>query len=602
MFSKKVCILKFKCMCRLSCLCKCEHQTTLTMLPAESSTAKPLPSLQVLADKTIRLTQQDQAFHNLSKTEKEIEKDLEIENRDPPNSTIGRYRHRGRRVLHSKQVLLMIVVLNVVDCLLVLGELMLDIHYMKDLVEESRTTTDNFFKAMQRKYPSVIPESDSMSMFYKKVVQANCTWKQAPGWIENSGGNSLNNLHSKKYHGNKTSFQSKNISKDSIHPLYIVNSWNTFKENLNFPHRARDKRLTADTKESEFEAHDKNFVQNDNTKLGSTDSTLNEEKIEWDETYIENDYSKFENSHTTLFSKQIFQTVEDSTEQDVAGALHKASTIILGVLFLEAILKIICMGPLIVRHKFEFFDSIIVICSFVLDLVFIKGLTSYHIEDFVFILTFLLPWRVIRVANSLLVSVRDHEHFHVKLIYKQKKTAITQLRQNKIKETALENYIEKLEKILESEGISQWKIQRLKAVFMRAGCPKFNVLGSFASLALGSVMDGLEALGRSEHDNNNDTKDLFLSSPITKSDTIGCFESPPRRKSVASLPTPTSVRMTEFLLPKRDQFKSSPPPRRATLETTFSFTSESEENKSLTDHEKSSAGMALKPRITVSEA
>ncbi|KAK3607454.1 hypothetical protein CHS0354_015598 [Potamilus streckersoni] len=601
MFSKKVCIITFKCMCKLSCLCKSDHQTKLTMLPAESSTTKPLPSLQVLADKTIHLAQ-DQAFHNLSKTEQEIEKDLEIESRDPPNSTIGRYRHRGRRVLHSKQVLLMIVVLNVVDCLLVLGELMLDIHYMKDLVEESSTTTYNFFRAMQEKYPSDIPESDSMSMFYKKVVQANCTWKHVPGWIENSGGKSLNNLHYRKYSGNKTSFQSNDITKDSIQPINIDNSWNKFKENINFPHGARDKRLTGHRKESALQEHQSVLVQNVNTKIGSADSTLNTEKIKLDESYNDGDDSKFENSPTELFRRQIFQKVEDSTEQDVAGALHKASTIILGVLFLETVLKIICMGPLIVRHKFEFFDCIIVICSFVLDLVFIKGLTSYHIEDFVFILTFLLPWRVIRVANSLLVSVRDHEHFHVKLIYKQKKTAISQLRQNKIKETALENYIEKLEKILESEGISQWKIQRLKAVFMRAGCPKFNVLGSFASLALGSVMDGLEALGRSEHENNNDTKDLFVSSPMTKSDTIGCFETVPRRKSVASLPTPTTVRMTEFLLPQKDQLKSSPPPRRATLETTFSFPSDSEENQSPIDQEQIYAGMTLKPRITVSEA
>ena len=42
---------------------------------------------------------------------------------------VVRLRRKGEHMLHAKYVLLMIVILNVVDCLLVLGELMLDIKY-----------------------------------------------------------------------------------------------------------------------------------------------------------------------------------------------------------------------------------------------------------------------------------------------------------------------------------------------------------------------------------------------------------------------------------------------------------------------------------------
>ena len=47
------------------------------------------------------------------------------------NNSLFRLRHGGEMVLHSKQVLMAVVILNLVDCCLVLGELVLDIHYIK---------------------------------------------------------------------------------------------------------------------------------------------------------------------------------------------------------------------------------------------------------------------------------------------------------------------------------------------------------------------------------------------------------------------------------------------------------------------------------------
>lgn len=48
----------------------------------------------------------------------------------------------------------------------------------------------------------------------------------------------------------------------------------------------------------------------------------------------------------------------------------------------------------------QVFDAAILIVSFIVDLIFVNGLPRYKIEEFVFILAFLLPWRVIRVVNS----------------------------------------------------------------------------------------------------------------------------------------------------------------------------------------------------------
>lgn len=51
------------------------------------------------------------------------------------------------------------------------------------------------------------------------------------------------------------------------------------------------------------------------------------------------------------------------------------------------------------------FDGVVVIASFILDIVFIKGLTVYPLEETVQILAFLMPWRVIRVANSECITI-----------------------------------------------------------------------------------------------------------------------------------------------------------------------------------------------------
>ncbi|XP_052239121.1 uncharacterized protein LOC127850267 isoform X3 [Dreissena polymorpha] len=69
----------------------------------------------------------------LERTEHGLEKEIRRESCAPPRkNTITRLRNDGELILHSKDVLMLIVVLNLVDCCLVLGELILDIHYITE--------------------------------------------------------------------------------------------------------------------------------------------------------------------------------------------------------------------------------------------------------------------------------------------------------------------------------------------------------------------------------------------------------------------------------------------------------------------------------------
>lgn len=46
---------------------------------------------------------------------------------------ISRLRYKGEKFMHTKWILLAIVLLNIVDCILVMGELILDIYYLKGM-------------------------------------------------------------------------------------------------------------------------------------------------------------------------------------------------------------------------------------------------------------------------------------------------------------------------------------------------------------------------------------------------------------------------------------------------------------------------------------
>ena len=62
---------------------------------------------------------------------------------------------------------------------------------------------------------------------------------------------------------------------------------------------------------------------------------------------------------------------------------------------------------LILLKLLQVFDSFVILASFVVDIIFMKGLAVYTIHEFVYILAFMLPWRVIRVTNSEYLNYFD---------------------------------------------------------------------------------------------------------------------------------------------------------------------------------------------------
>lgn len=83
------------------------------------------------------------------------------------------------------------------------------------------------------------------------------------------------------------------------------------------------------------------------------------------------------------------------------------------------------------------FDGVVVIASFILDIVFIKGLTVYPLEETVQILAFLMPWRVIRVANSecitiIVKNIHNNEKMKKMIMMMKKKMIMVKILKKKV--------------------------------------------------------------------------------------------------------------------------------------------------------------------------
>ncbi|KAK7477581.1 hypothetical protein BaRGS_00031186 [Batillaria attramentaria] len=87
------------------------------------------------------------------------------------------------------------------------------------------------------------------------------------------------------------------------------------------------------------------------------------------------------------------------------------------------LLKLLCMGTGFLKKRFEVFDAFIVISSFALDFVFLDSRWYETGKDATTILVLLLPWRVVRIVNSFLMTIKHKHHIEMMNIKRAKKRA-----------------------------------------------------------------------------------------------------------------------------------------------------------------------------------
>ncbi|XP_061187181.1 uncharacterized protein LOC133195350 [Saccostrea echinata] len=359
-------------------------------LPSRNSVRKGNgQGLRALAAGSLALAR---AHVELLKTEKFLENEIEKENRKPPDCKIGRLRFTGHHLLHSKNILLFIVVLNVLDCILVMAELFLDIYYLKGVMDKEELSASLFMAGMKHLYPHELMDIavTDIDGLYNRILSSNVDF-----YSTTDNQHVISALH----------------SSDTVYSDYLPASNHSV------------------------------FRRSVVNEMPSPNNTI------------------------PLIGLENGVIVQYGLEVKLAHLFHYFSISILAILVIENIFKFLCSGREFFEKKIEVFDAMVVIFSFILDLVFIKGVHAFKVQKFLVILIILVPWRIIRVVNSLIVAVTDHAHFRMKLLYKQKKTVTQELKACKCDIETLQDCVQSLRELASMTGIPETEIDAQIAAY-----------------------------------------------------------------------------------------------------------------------------------------
>ncbi|WAR02275.1 HVCN1-like protein, partial [Mya arenaria] len=122
--------------------------------------------------------------------------------------------------------------------------------------------------------------------------------------------------------------------------------------------------------------------------------------------------------------------------QKVAHIIKYIGFAVLSVMVFEVLLKLVCLGPVFFRKKIEVFDGFIVTISFVIDVVFMDSKWYESGKDATTILVLLMPWRVVRIVNSFLITINHKHHIEMLTIRRAKKKVDIKLK--KLRQLMLE--------------------------------------------------------------------------------------------------------------------------------------------------------------------
>ncbi|KAH3885178.1 hypothetical protein DPMN_009169 [Dreissena polymorpha] len=145
-----------------------------------------------------------------------------------------------------------------------------------------------------------------------------------------------------------------------------------------------------------------------------------------------------------VFTKEAHHTV-------APHVLHYCSIGILGFFLIETIVRICVFRCEFFKHKFEVFDAAVVVVSFVLEVVFRNSLGP---ESAVGLLVVLRLWRVARIINGVVMSVKIHAENKLKRERRLREASEEELMKYREYCTAQEREIEKLRELLIKHGIT----------------------------------------------------------------------------------------------------------------------------------------------------
>ncbi|XP_026130404.1 voltage-gated hydrogen channel 1-like [Carassius auratus] len=129
---------------------------------------------------------------------------------------------------------------------------------------------------------------------------------------------------------------------------------------------------------------------------------------------------------------------------------HYLSLALLTFFMVELSGKIFAYRLEFLHHKFEVFDGIVVVVSFILDIVYISKEDAF---DAMGLLILLRLWRVARIINGIILSVKNRAHHKVQKIKEINENLVHQVNELQERNTKMDQENTRLRGILKQHCI-----------------------------------------------------------------------------------------------------------------------------------------------------
>ncbi|XP_066227047.1 voltage-gated hydrogen channel 1 [Saccopteryx leptura] len=133
-----------------------------------------------------------------------------------------------------------------------------------------------------------------------------------------------------------------------------------------------------------------------------------------------------------------------------ARVFHYMSIAILTLFMIEVFLKIFVFRLEFFHHKFEILDSVVVVVSFVLDIVLVF---REHEFEALGLLILLRLWRVARIINGIIISVKTRSERQLLRLKQMNIQLATKIQHLEFSCSEKEQEIERLNKLLRQHGL-----------------------------------------------------------------------------------------------------------------------------------------------------
>ncbi|KAM8960752.1 voltage-gated hydrogen channel 1 [Pelodytes ibericus] len=134
----------------------------------------------------------------------------------------------------------------------------------------------------------------------------------------------------------------------------------------------------------------------------------------------------------------------------IPEVFHYLSVSVLSFFLIEIAGKLYAFRLEFFHHKFEVFDAVIVIISFIIDIVYIS---REDIFSAVGLLILLRLWRVARIINGVIVSVKSRAEEKIQKMERKQETLLGKVSQLELQCAQQEQEISRLQTLLQKHNI-----------------------------------------------------------------------------------------------------------------------------------------------------